>query len=352
MSRTAYNPLIGIAAFLAVLMICIGIYRSIIKKSCLWAKSSLIMLFLIACALITVILKHVDPLSVNVDRWSATSYFLDGLFAGDYPYGIHTHVSESNFPSPSPLWYYINIPFWLLGDVGIGLIFYLLLLITSVYWFSGSYKQTLLFCLLLLISPAYWWEVTVRSDGFSNAIIIFAIILCFEKHKWSFQKHWILTSLICGMVAVTRLWAPIAPAIYLAKSFFKIPYHRKVFILSIILVVMFIFFAPYIFWDTDNWIFFSRNPYMSETSTGNGWVLLAMIAIALVLAFKYKDFSQYNRYTSCFFTLFFLVSLVYNHLAYHADISFFEDADFDISYFSLALPYCLYSLTEPLSKKS
>ena len=345
MSRTAYNPLIGMAVFLVIVISCVSVYQYIVKNN-KWVKVSIGILLITACLLIAFFLYYIDSLSVNVDRWSATSYFLDGLFAGEYPYGIHTHVCETNFPSPSPLWFYLNIPFWLMGDVGIHLIFFLCLFIASIFWFTKSYHQTLFLLMLLLISPTYWWEVIVRSDGFSNDILIFAIILFFEKRKFSFEQHWIVTSIICGMMAVTRLWAPIAPAIYLTKSFFKIPHGRKILILAIILLVMFFFFAPYIFWDTDNWIFFKRNPYMSETSTGNGWILLIMIVIALVLAFRYKTFNQYSRYTSNFITLFFLVSLFYNHIAYNLDVSFFEDADFDISYFSFALPYILFTISQ------
>ena len=345
MSRTDYNPLIGMVAFLVVVFCTVAIIKFINEKS---EKIVLTTLFsIIICTLIIIgyLLYKIDPMTVRVDRWSATSFFLDGLFSGQYPYGIHTHISETNYPSPSPLWFYLNIPFWLMGDVGIGLLFYLLLFIASVYFYSKSVRQTLLFTSLLIITPAYWWEIAVRSDGFSNAIVIFFIILWFNKKQWSFENKWVKVSVICGIIAVTRLWAPIAPAIFLAPSFFRVSHKRKIFILAIILLVMFFFFAPYIFWDTDSWIFFHRNPYMSETSTGNPWILLIMIGIALILAFRYKNFNQYCRSTACFFTLFFLVSLCYNHMAYHSDISFFEDADFDISYLSLMLPYCLFLLS-------
>ena len=346
MSRTPYNPMMGMAAFLLLCTVSIKAYHLFFKGKERLSKYTIVVLFISACILIALLLYLIDPLTVRVDRWSATSYFLDGLFRGEYPYGIHTHVCETNYPSPSPLWFYLNIPFWLMGDVGFQLIFFLFFLILTVYWFTESYTQTLLYLILLLISPVYWWEVLVRSDGFSNDILIFAIILFFHKKHYSFEQHWLATSIICGMMAVTRLWAPIAPAIYLTQSFFKIPHRRKVMVLLTILLVMFFFFAPYIFWDTDNWIFFSRNPYMSETSTGNGWILLVMIAIALFLALRYKNFNQYCRYTSNFLVLFFTVSLVYNHVAYNMDISFFDDADFDISYISLMLPYCLFLISQ------
>lgn len=92
-------------------------------------------------------LWKIDPLSVRVDRWSATSYFLDALFDGRYPYGVHTHVPPTthSYPSPFPFWQYVNIPFWLMGDVGYGLFFFLLLPFLTIKWFTNSYKSTFLF---------------------------------------------------------------------------------------------------------------------------------------------------------------------------------------------------------------
>ena len=72
-------------------------------------------LLITATAAVALLLWKVEPLSVNVDRWSATTYFLDALFRGEYPYAVQTHIG--NYSSPFPLWQYINIPFWLLGDV-------------------------------------------------------------------------------------------------------------------------------------------------------------------------------------------------------------------------------------------
>ena len=151
------------------------------------------------------------------------------------------------------------------------------------------------------------------------------------------------------MMASTRLSAVLPLAIYLGRSFFTTHINRQIIIILSIFSILFIFFAPYIFWDTQQWIFFSRNPFMSQTSTGNPLILILMVIIIIYLSLKFKNIFQYCRYTSIFLFFFFIVSLTYNHLTYHADISFLTDADFDISYFTLALPYCLFSITEPLS---
>ena len=85
---------------------------------------------------------------------------------------------------------------------------------------------------------------------------------------------------------------------------------------------------------------------MSQSSTGNIWILLVMAAIALATILLYnKDINRYMRSTAAFVFCFFLAAIYYNHAVRHADIPFFADADFDISYLTLSLPYCLYSLT-------
>lgn len=343
--RTAINPYYCASIYAIV---CTAVYVLLYKgiKTEKMARNLFYGLLTCTVAGILLLLYKVDPMTVRVDRWSATTYFLDGLFEGVYPYGIHTHVCQSNFPSPFPMWQYINIPFWLMGDVGLGLVAFLLLFVFMIRWFTNSWKTTVLALILLMLAPCYWWEVLVRSDGLSNAILVFCVILWMEKQKISFLNHWVLTAIICGMVASTRLSAIIPMALYVANSYFKSNALRMSLSPVIALAVLGFFFVPYIFWDTTTWVFFSRNPFMSQSSTGNIWILLVMAAIALATILLYnKDINRYMRSTAAFVFCFFLAAICYNHAVRHADIPFFADADFDISYLTLSLPYCLYSLT-------
>lgn len=343
-SRTAYSPVIGIVAWLLLASAVCWIAQRVVnnEKRAKWATAVL----LSACTLVIVAaLIKINPLSVNVDRWSATSYFLDGLFRGEYPYGIHTHVCETNYPSPFPLWHYLNLPFWLLGDVGLGLFFFLMLFIFSVRWFTRSWMPAFFVLLLLALSPAYWWEVAVRSDGLSNSFVIFSLILWMERRQISFQRHFVLTAIACGLAAVTRLSAIIPMAIYCAKSFLTTTLKRQITSLLIIITVVFLFFAPYIFWNTETWVFFNRNPLMSQTSTGSPIVLILMMCLALWLALRYnRDFIRYASSTAIFLFLFFAAALINVHIAGSPDISWMEDADFDISYLTLSFPYCLFAM--------
>lgn len=341
--RTSISPYLSTAIYVLFIILVYNITNKITKLN---YKYATITLLLCVCILISLILIKVDPPSVNVDRWSATTYFLDGLFSGIYPYGIHTHVSEYNFPSPFPLWHYINIPFWLLGDVGIGLFAFLLLFVYSVFKFTQSYKKVFFILLLLSISPAYWWEIVVRSDGLSNQILIFSVLIFMYKKNISFDNHMILSSVIAGFCACTRLSAIIPIGIYLLNSYIRLSLNKKIFSIALIALVVFVFFIPYIFWNIDNWIFFNRNPFMSQSTPANVWILITVsaITIAFTLHNKNNDIFKCLCFTSIIMIVFFTSTMIYFHISSKTNISIWNDADFDISYLTLSLPYCLIFL--------
>ena len=210
---------------------------------------------------------YIDPYTVRVDRWSAVSFFLEGLFNGEYPYGIHTHVSETNFPSPFPLWHVINIPFYLLGDVGIGLIFFLIITFVTVKIYFNSYRKAFFFLILLILSPAYWWEVAVRSDSLSNGFLVLTFILWYTKKGYSVDKNFWLTIILCGIIASTRLSAVLPVALFLFAQYIQTNWLKKMLFPLSILAFVLVVFMPFILWKIDGtYVFFTRNPFMSQTS--------------------------------------------------------------------------------------
>lgn len=302
---------------------------------------------LIAAALVGVIglaIWKIDPLTLRVDRWSATSYFLDALFQGEYPYGVYTHRGEGNFPSPFPLWHYINIPFWLAGDVGWIQAFFLLVFMGALFCYFRSWKVILSALLLLCLSPAYWWEIATRSDGLSNALLVCSVILVLERIPVRMSDKWWILALVSGCIAATRMSAIIPLALYLFRPWIDASWKEKAGFVCIALGVAVLFFLPYILWDTDTWIFFDRNPFMSQSSPGNIWILLAMVGIALVVAYKKQTFYYYVSTTSVFLFAFMLASQLGVIWSSDSAVNLFHKSC-DISYFTLALPYAILSLT-------
>lgn len=341
----ASSPIILIA-YCVFLLVIIYLYNSYfhkvsdkIFKVAFWSLLGLMILGIIG------LLIKIDPESVRVDRWSAVSYFLDYLFQGKYPYAAHTHVSVSNFASPFPIWHILNIPFYLLGDVGIGLIFFLLLTCITIQHFFKSYRKSFFFLLLLCIAPAYWWEVAVRSDSLSNAFLVFCLIFWYRKKRLSLSVNFWLTVVICGLISSTRLSAIIPLALFLFKPFIQLRWKQKVIFPLAILGVAVVTFIPFIFWDTENWIFFSRNPFMSQTSVGNPVVLSIMVVAGCIFAINWKSMVQFSNITSIFMFLFILSSQISLIITRGIHGSIFTDSLYDVSYFTLILPYILASLT-------
>lgn len=315
-------------------------------------KYSSFVLLSITLILIAVGLLYIDPYTVRVDRWSAVSFFLEGLFNGEYPYGIHTHVSETNFPSPFPLWHVINIPFYLLGDVGIGLIFFLIITFVTVKIYFNSYRKAFFFLILLILSPAYWWEVAVRSDSLSNGFLVLTFILWYTKKGYSVDKNFWLTIILCGIIASSRLSAVLPVALFLFAQYIQTNWLKKILFPLSILAFVLVVFMPFVLWTIDGtYVFFTRNPFMSQTSVGNPVFLIIMIVAGIIFALKWKNTDEYFEYAASFMFIFMAGSQLSLIMTRGISGSFFTDSTYDLSYFTLYLPYTLMALASKVSNK-
>lgn len=340
-ARTSINPVL----LLGIYVISIFVVYFILEKWFLKIKVNafkilfwtLLILMIVA---ISLVLIKVDPYSIRVDRWSALSFFWDSVFQGKYPYATHTHVSVTNFPSPFPFWHLVSLPFYLLGDVGIGIIVFLILTSLTVKYYFNSFKHAFVFLLILALSPGYWWEVFARSDSLSNAFFVFMIILWAMKTDKSISKNFFGGILITGMIAATRFTALLPVALFVFPSFLQLPLKKKIFYLVGSFLVAFVLFSPFVFWDTETWIFFKRNPFMSQTKNGSLPVFLVMIILGILSSLTWKKSFQYFFVTSLFVFVFILSTQIVIYFLGGVG-TFFEGSMVDLSYFNLALPYCL-----------
>lgn len=347
--RTSIQPLIPPVLYvLFIIGLCLCFLTLSNKKNKLFKYITFTAISL-TVIFITFILIKIDPLSVRVDRWSAVTYFLDSLLKGEYPYAASTHVSSTNYPSPFPIWYLVNFPFYILGDTGIGLIFFFLLIVFIFHKFSKSYKITFLFLLFLILSPAYWWEVSVRSDSLSNAFLVFGIIIFYEWKKLSIDKNFLLTIIICGLTASTRLSAIVPLALYFFPSFLKINTKMKVVFIVSTISLFVLTFLPFVLWDMNNWIFFKRNPFMSQTGVGNPVSLVIVIILGIYISFKWRNLNQFFYVTAIFIFIFIMISQLSLIIVNGVNESVFTDSLYDISYLNLFLPYCIAYISNNIS---
>lgn len=344
--RAGFNPLISSILYGIAVISAAALYKFLITPKINEQKaryiSITILLVIVTCISLSILL--IDPLTIRVDRWSATSYFLDALFHGVYPYSVHTHVCDTNYPSPFPLWHYLNIPFWLLGDVGWIQVFCLLLFIFAVRYYFNSWCIVLKVLLLFSLSPAYWWEIATRSDGVSNILFMLSCIMFIQRKPIEMSHQWWLLAIIAGCIASTRLSSVIPLALYLFRPWFDVDWKRKTGFICIALAIVLFFFAPYILWDTTNWVFFERNPFITQSKQGNSWILLCMVIVAICIAYKKQTFYYYVSTTSAFMFAFMLISQIGILLFPTANAVSLNDIYFDISYLTLSLPFTIIAL--------
>ncbi len=339
--RYNINPYISLFLYFIFIFAGLNIYNKYIstfsEKTLKYIYLSIISLTIV---FIAVSLILIDPYSIRVDRWSALSFFWDSVFTGIYPYGTHTHVSETNFASPFPVWHLINLPFYLLKDVGISIIFFFSLFSFAIYKYFESYRKALLVIILLLISPAYWWEILVRSDGLSNALLVMILILWYTKNNKSISKNFTISILICGLIAATRFTALLPLALFFFQPYIKLPIKQKIILPLSALLIATLAFLPFILWNTETWVFFSRNPFMSQTYNGDWRILLVMVFVGIFMALNWKTIEEFFATTGIFITVFILLNQLIRLSKYEGS-NFFSDAVVDVSYFTLAIPYII-----------
>lgn len=347
--RYSLNPYLSLVIYFGFVSTVYFTYRKIASFGTekLFKILYFTLLFLAICAIATSLIL-IDPYTIRVDRWSALSFFWDSVFSGKYPYGTHTHVSETNFASPFPIWHLINLPFYLLKDVGISIIFFLCLFSFAIYKYFESYRKSLLVIILLLISPAYWWEVLVRSDGLSNALLVMMLILWYSKNNKSLTNNIAISILICGFIAATRFTALLPLALFFFQPYLKLSIKQKIIFPLTAFIIATVAFLPFIFWDTETWVFFSRNPFMSQTGNGDWRILLVMFFVGVFMALKWNTIEEFFATAAIFISTFILFNQLVR-LSKFEEANFFSDAVVDISYFTLAIPYIIIFIAIKLS---
>lgn len=292
-----------------------------------------------AVILMGILLYFIDPFAVQVDRWSAIHFFLQNMFQGEYPYAAQTHLG--GYGSPFPVWQLFHVPFYLLGDVGLGMIFVFTLLAIALPLFFKSYQTALKCILLFLISPAFWYEAAVRSDMMYNFIICLLILILLYRKNITLEKHTIGLAILCGLMLSTRLSVVIPFVIYLLPEFFQVSWKKKI---QFVLIGFFVFaltFLPFLLWGGTQLFLFEYNPFILQTRQGSFLEVVLLFAMLLFFSTRWKgDFSLCLSYIA-------LTIVVFVSVTFFRRIMMIEGCFFDvndITYYNMALPFVIVAI--------
>lgn len=290
----------------------------------------------------------VDPLLINVDRWSAIHNFLSAMLQGQYPYGQQTHLG--GYGSPFPVWQILHLPFYALGNVGLSIIVVTLLFLLTIYRIYSN-KIALFASVLLCISPAFWYEVAVRSDLITN-IMLSAIIA-----EWLVYKNVKLTdnivsiSIIVGLLFSTRLISVIPICVVYGYEFIQMNWKKKCLFVLIVVGVFCLTMLPFVFWKGSTLLFFEYNPFILQTRQGSWLVLLIFAIIAITIVVWVREKKTY-RLAVTGFLLTGLVAMAFLEKMWQYNLwDQLFSSTFDITYLSIALPFYVTHISKFIEKK-
>lgn len=331
-------------AAIAVLVLAFGQFlfyyylsnKTLVKKC--YNPALLLLLILILCLVVLANLKI--PLeSLNVDRHSVISSFIEALFNGEYPYYAKSHMG--NPPGPMPFYFLLAYPFYALG---------LLSALSAVGYFcfafilksKSKHRHGIFLIFLLLSSFPMLWEILSRSNIFSYSSFIVFALLIFSKFRSFTLIQGVTIGILLGLLLSTR-------SIYiLAYVIFFIPelipnINKKILPVLVPAILSFaLTFLPFILFYKDD--FFTMNPFVIQSGflIPSSFTIL-FIFLAFIFSFFVKGLSDKFFYSGLSLCLSILIYAVY-HIIHFGLTEAFINSKVDISYFIFCMPFLMMSM--------
>jgi len=319
---------------LSLIQIFIYLYRNKINISQKFYK--LILIFLFVFIGIITIYSHfkIALSSLNVDRWSVISSFLEKSFEGKYPYFAHSHMG--NPPGPMPFYFLVALPFYLIGWLSLlSCLGYCLFLINL-----KKYKENVFLIFYFLTSFFMLWEIMVRSNLFTFTYFVLLVIINFLYKKNNFY----FTAILAGLLLSTRsIYIVVYIIVFLSSLINRMVEFKKLFrLLTIALISFLLTFVPYILFFNEE--FFKMNPFIIQSSFFlPKYYTLIFILIAFVASFFVKEKNDVFFFSGVsLFIIIFIYSMYY--ILKYGFIQSYFDSLVDISYYIFSVPFLLYYL--------
>jgi hypothetical protein len=285
---------------------------------------------------LTILMLRFDPANIAVGRYPALHDWIEKLLDGEFPYlsGVR--------PSGFPFLFIMAMPFYFIGDLGLWQIFGFLLF--SYLVLSGGHNgggTRIRSLLLLLAAPIFLYEVVVRSELFSNMVIVLAY-LEFARRRIGRAGilGLVLTGFVGGLLLSTRGIVVLIYIIFFGYYFRKNLKEGIIFGISA-LASFCLTLVPFMIW---NWNHFANSgPFSVQLLYIPGWLLLLSVLASVLCAVFVRSVRQ--SYYAVSLVLFTVVLTVFLLSVLRIGWTEAVSGDgFDISYFCFTLPYLLYAM--------
>lgn len=284
-----------------------------------------------------------DPYSIQIDRWSALQNMTDNVLNGEFPYNARTH--KGNPVDPFPVQWAIHVPFYFLGNVGLGFFFLLFIFLWSVRAVQGGRAMAFVM-LLLVMSPSVWYEGICRSDLMSNLFLTAAAVNYGAKHlsaTW-LRRHWAAVSVAAGLLGATRIITLLPCGILLLPFWLRIGWKRMAGMVAVFIVTLAASFAPFALWDPETFFLDGLGPTKMQSIWIPGWGYAVMIAPAVGFSLLWKG-NRHRLYMLTAVEMILCTLMSYVYISIHIMHHWAMDS-FSITYFAMCLPFVVMSISE------
>lgn len=333
--RFTTNPtlwILGYVVFLIALLVLL--YSDIALKSSVLERDAFFAVCVLGIALVLYFaMSRFEPSHIRVGRFPALYDWISRLLHGQFPYLSPTR------PSGFPFLFVLAMPFYLLGDLGLMQVFAFLLyafLVHTHYAKQGANRYRVL--ILLACAPMFLYEIVVRSDLFSNMVIVMVFMFVLEgKLRRANNVMLVVAGFVAGLLLSTRGIVLLIFILYFGY-FFRHSLRKGLVMLVGISAGFLITILPFVLWDPARFV--TSGPLAIQSSYLPLSLLICSIVLCLLLAIRAKALSSVYKYIAV--VLFAVVSVAFclSILSYGWSATIFKDR-FDISYFCLSLPFLL-----------
>lgn len=325
-----------------VFLTCIGIiiYSFLFKANMSYLKIErwqkiVFPFFILYLILSLVLLTQIPVQSLNVDRWSVITSFWDSFFNLDYAYKAVSHMG--NPPGPMPMYFILNLPFYLIGETGLFSVFGLYVFYLILKKRGLNYSKPIL---LTLLSVFTLWEIATRSNIFANAVIILGLILYLLNTTFT-KKNTLIMGLLTGLALSTRN-VFVIPVIITLLFLFRnkqIDFKKLVLFGSASIAAFILTFAPFVIGHFED--FLQVNPFVIQSSGLMPFYLsFSFILVGIYFGLKSKSKNEVIYYSAInlFITIlgYFMYCIVVDGFT-----NAFWKSTADISYFIMCIPFLL-----------
>ena len=287
-----------------------------------------------------ILLNYVSSETLNVDRWSVITSFLDSIFNGEYPYLAKSHMN--NPPGPFPFYFLLALPFYLIGEIGYFTLAGFLGFLYFVRKYFSQVKIQILIISILIFSPLYWWELIARSTIFVNMVIILLFIDWFENRRKNKLSDLVLAGFIGGLLSSTRGIVICIFIAYFSYYYLKRRAWSPIIIITASLCAGFIVsLIPLLIWDLN--LFLKYNPITLQANFLPSWGIVLFTFLAVLIGLRSKNISDFYRFTGIYLFAIVMSSFIFIIFKVGFREAYLQNG-FDISYFIFAIPFNLISI--------